>query len=55
MGRRHKDRELAQKRKRKAKLKKYRKMYAAAKTGPEKQEIQEKVFRISPFTVLGEE
>lgn len=54
MGRRHKDRELAQKRKRKEKLKKYRKMYAAAKTEPERQEIQEKVSKISPFTLLGE-
>lgn len=55
MGRRHKDRELAAKRKRKAKLKKYRKLYAAAKTGAEKQELQAKVFKISPFTVLGAE
>jgi hypothetical protein len=54
MGRRHKDRELAQKRKRKAKLKKYRKLFAAAKTEPERQELQEKVNRISPFTVLAE-
>ena len=54
MGRRHKDRELAQKRVRKAKLKKYRKLYSTAKTEPEKQELQEKVFRISPFTLLSE-
>jgi hypothetical protein len=54
MGRREKDRELARKRTRKAKLKKYRKMYAAAKTPAEKQAIQLKVFRISPFTVLEE-
>lgn len=52
MGRREKDRELARKRTRKAKLKKLRKAYAAAKTGAEKQEIQQKVFRISPFAVL---
>jgi hypothetical protein len=54
MGRRHKDRELAQKRKRKEKLKKYRKLFATAKTEPERQELQEKVSRISPFTVLSE-
>jgi hypothetical protein len=54
MGRREKDRELARKRVRKAKLKKFRKAYAAAKTGAEKQAIQEKVFRISPFAVLEE-
>jgi hypothetical protein len=39
---------------RKAKLKKFRKAYAAAKTGAEKQAIQQKVFRISPFAVLEE-
>ena len=54
MGRREKDRELARKRTRKAKLKKYRKQYAMAKTEPEKYEIQQKVFRISPFAVLEE-
>lgn len=53
MGRRHKDRELASKRKRKEKLKKYRKLYSSAKTEAEKQELQAKVFKISPFTVLG--
>jgi hypothetical protein len=55
MGRRQKDRELAAKRKRKQKLKKYRKLYANAKTEAEKQELQAKVFKISPFTVLGAE
>jgi len=54
MGRRQKDRELAQKRKRKEKLKKYRKLYKMAKTEPERQSIQEKVSKISPFTLLGE-
>ena len=52
MGRREKDRELASKRVRKLKLKKYRARYEAAKTPAEKQEIQEKVNKISPFTVL---
>lgn len=55
MGRRHKDRELAAKRKRKEKLKKYRKLYAATKSETEKKELQAKVFKVSPFTVLGAE
>ena len=54
MGRREKDRELARKRVRKAKLKKIRAKFAAAKTEPEKHELQAKARRISPFVVLGE-
>ncbi|MEM7811564.1 MAG: DUF6800 family protein [Planctomycetota bacterium] len=48
-------RELTRRRSRKAKLKKYRAQYAAAKTDAERDEIAAKVRRISPFAVLGEE
>jgi hypothetical protein len=54
MGRVERERELARKRKRKAKLKKLRLKFAMAKTPAEKTEIQEKVKKISPFTVLEE-
>ncbi|MCA9079174.1 MAG: hypothetical protein KDA58_01395 [Planctomycetaceae bacterium] len=52
MGRIERSRELARRRARKSKLKKLRVAYAAAKTESEKQDIQAKVFRLSPFAVL---
>ena len=54
MGRVERGRELARKRKRKAKLKKYRLKFAQATSEAEKTEIQEKVRKISPFAVLEE-
>jgi uncharacterized membrane protein len=54
MGRVEKGRELASRRSRKAKLKKLRVKFAKAKDASEKEQIQEKVRKISPFTVLEE-
>ncbi|MCA8983009.1 MAG: hypothetical protein KDA76_04550 [Planctomycetaceae bacterium] len=55
MPRIERDRELARKRTRKVKLRKFRAQYAAAKNQTEKQEILEKARRISPFINLDEE
>lgn len=52
MGRVERTRELARKRTRRAKLKKYRAKFAAAKSESEKEEIREKVRRISPLVNL---
>lgn len=52
MGRVERGRELARKRKRRAKLKKYRVAYAKASNESDKAEILEKVRKISPFAVL---
>jgi len=52
MGRVERDRELARKRARRAKLKKLRVKYAAAKTEAEKKAILEKARKISPFFEL---
>jgi hypothetical protein len=52
MGRVERGRELARKRKRRVKLKKYRALYAKASTESDKAEILEKVRKISPFAVL---
>ena len=52
MGRVERDRELARKRKRRAKLKKYRVAYAKASSESDKAEILAKVRKISPFAVL---
>jgi hypothetical protein len=49
MGRVERDRELARKRARRAKLKKLRAKYAAAKTETDKKAIFEKARKISPF------
>ncbi|MCA9114011.1 MAG: hypothetical protein KDA79_02930 [Planctomycetaceae bacterium] len=54
MGRVERDRELARRRTRKAKVKKLRAKYAAATDGGEKAEIAEKVRRMSPFVNLDE-
>ena len=54
MGRVERGRELARKRKRREKLKKLRTKFAKAATPAEKSEIQDKVRKISPFTVLEE-
>ncbi len=52
MGRVERSRELARRRKRRAKLRKLRRLYAAAKTEADKQEIVLKARKISPFTNL---
>jgi len=52
MGRCQRERELARRRKRGEQLKKFRAKYAKAKTQGDKEAIEQKVFRISPFTVL---
>ncbi len=49
MGRVERDRELARKRKRRAKLKKLREKYTAAQSQAEKDEIFLKARKISPF------
>ena len=54
MGRIERTREIARRRKRRAKVKKLRKVFASAKTAPEKTEIQTKAQRVSPFVDLGE-
>lgn len=55
MGRVERDREIARRRTRRAKLKKLRTRYAEASSRAEKQTIQEKVSRISPFVDLAAE
>jgi len=55
MPRIQRDRDLSRKRARKAKLKKFRAQYAAAKNETEKQEIAAKARRISPFVTFEEE
>ncbi len=52
MGRIERTRELARKRTRRAKVKKYRAKYAAATSPTEKAEIREKMRKISPFVDL---
>ena len=52
MPRTERGRELARRRTRKAKLKKLRAKYAAAKTDAERQTIFEKVRKISPFAEI---
>ncbi|MEW4527801.1 MAG: DUF6800 family protein [Maioricimonas sp. JB045] len=52
MGRIERSRELARRRTRKAKLKKLRAKFAAAKNETEKTEILEKARRVSPFVEL---
>ncbi|MFQ5732624.1 MAG: DUF6800 family protein [Planctomycetaceae bacterium] len=54
MPRDERSRELARKRHRRAKLKKLRKKYATAKDRAERESIEEKVRKISPFAVLEE-
>ncbi|MGH7199986.1 MAG: DUF6800 family protein [Planctomycetaceae bacterium] len=55
MGRVERDREIARRRTRRVKLKKLRKKFAAATTETEKQKIEEKVRRMSPFLNLRQE
>lgn len=55
MGRVERDRELARKRSRKAKLKKLREKYAATSDSSVRAEIVEKVRRLSPFVNLDED
>ncbi len=52
MGRIERQREIARRRARRAKLKKLRGRFAAAKTEAEKAEVRTRVQRLSPFTVL---
>jgi hypothetical protein len=52
MGRVERGRELARKRKRRAKLKRYRAEFAKASNETDKAEILEKARKISPFAVL---
>ena len=52
MGRVERTRELARKRMRRAKLKKLRARYAAAKDNSEKDAIKARVFKLSPFVNL---
>lgn len=54
MGRIERTREIARRRNRQAKLKKLRQRFANAKTEAEKDEIQAKAYRVSPFMKLGE-
>ncbi len=54
MGRIERTRELARNRARRAKLKKIRVKFAAAKTEAEKQALRDKAFRVSPLAVLDE-
>ena len=54
MGRIERSREIARKRARRAKIKKLRAKFAAAKSDSEKQALQEKAQRVSPFVTLGE-
>ncbi len=54
MGRVERGREIARRRVRRAKLKKYRGLYAEAKTQEAKDEIAAKVRRISPLVNLEE-
>jgi hypothetical protein len=55
MGRVERDRELARRRHRRAKLKKLRAKYRAAQNDTERQRIIEKVRKISPLVKLAEE
>ena len=55
MGRVERDREIARRRSRRAKLRKLRAKYRAATNEGDKAAIQEKVRRISPFVNLAEE
>jgi hypothetical protein len=55
MGRVERDREIARRRSRRAKLRKLRAKYRAATSDGEKAAIQEKARRISPFVNLAEE
>lgn len=55
MGRVERDREIARRRTRRAKLRKLRAKYRAATSESEKSAIQEKVRRISPLVNLAEE
>lgn len=52
MGRIERQREIARRRTRRAKLKKFRSRFAAAKNEAERAEIRTKVQQLSPFTVL---
>ncbi len=52
MGRVERDREIARRRARRAKVRKLRQRYEAAKTATEKNEIREKMLRVSPLVVL---
>ena len=52
MGRVERGRELARKRKRRAKLKRYRAEFSKASNETDKAEILEKARKISPFAVL---
>ena len=54
MGRVERTREIARRRTRRAKIKKLRTKFAAAKNADEKQEIQVKMHKISPFVRLEE-
>lgn len=55
MGRVERDREIARRRTRRAKLRKLRAKYRAATSEADKAAIQEKVRRISPLVNLAEE
>ena len=52
MGRIERQREIARRRVRRAKLKKLRTRFAAAKNEAERAEVREKIQHLSPFTVL---
>jgi len=52
MGRIERQREIARRRTRREKLKKFRSQFAAAKTESERAEIRVKVQKLSPFAVL---
>jgi hypothetical protein len=54
MGRVERTREIARRRTRRAKIKKLRTKFAEAKTADERQEIQVKMHKISPFVRLEE-
>ena len=52
MGRVERSREIARRRTRRAKLKKLRAKFAAAKTESEKDTLRDKAFRVSPLASL---
>lgn len=52
MGRVERDREIARRRTRRAKLKKLRAKFAAATTESEKDALRDKAFRVSPLASL---
>lgn len=54
MGRIERNREIARRRARTAKVKQLRAMYAAAKTDAEKEQLREKLHRVSPFAKFEE-